>query len=187
MENIFFDKRDLKYCGSNVIIGKTVRIRRPELVSIGDNVIIDDFTYISCSMKVDKYTHISANNSFIGGKGFLSIGAFVNIAPGCQIVVGSNDYRGGGLVGPAIPDIVCGEVEIEDIVISNFALLACQTVVLPGVYIPEGMATGAMSLVKKAEYKAWTLYAGIPCVELGNRDGALMKEKAKILLGVGEV
>ena len=45
MENIFFDKSKLKYCGENVIIGKTVRIRKPEEVSIGDGTIIDDFTY----------------------------------------------------------------------------------------------------------------------------------------------
>ena len=46
-DNIFFNINDLKYCGKNVIIGKTVRIRYPHLVSIGDNCIIDDFTYIS--------------------------------------------------------------------------------------------------------------------------------------------
>ena len=51
MENLFFDKNDLKKCGTNVIIGKTVRIRYPHLVEIGDNVIIDDFTYISTSLK----------------------------------------------------------------------------------------------------------------------------------------
>ena len=44
-DNIFFNRADLKHCGSNVIIGKTARIRYPELVSIGDNVIIDDVRY----------------------------------------------------------------------------------------------------------------------------------------------
>ena len=43
-DNIFFNISDLKYIGKNVIIGKTVRIRQPEKVSIGDNTIIDDFT-----------------------------------------------------------------------------------------------------------------------------------------------
>ena len=56
MENIFFDKKDLLNCGENVIIGKTVRIRSPEKVSIGDNSIIDDFTYISGSIEIGQYT-----------------------------------------------------------------------------------------------------------------------------------
>ncbi len=61
--NIFFNIEDLKYCGDNVIIGKTVRIRKPELVSIDDNSIIDDFTYISGEIEIGKYVHISSSCS----------------------------------------------------------------------------------------------------------------------------
>jgi acetyltransferase-like isoleucine patch superfamily enzyme len=46
MNNVFFERSQLKHCGENIIIGKTMHIRYPELVSIGDNRIIDDFTYI---------------------------------------------------------------------------------------------------------------------------------------------
>ena len=55
----------LKKCGTNVIIGKTVRIRYPHLVEIGDNVIIDDFTYISTSLKIHSYVHISSGCKLI--------------------------------------------------------------------------------------------------------------------------
>ena len=41
MENIFFDRSKLKYCGENVIIGKAVRIRKPEDCIILDNTIIE--------------------------------------------------------------------------------------------------------------------------------------------------
>jgi hypothetical protein len=44
MENIFFDLKKLKYLGTGAIIGKTVRIRKPEEAIIGDYTIIDDFT-----------------------------------------------------------------------------------------------------------------------------------------------
>jgi len=50
MENIFFDRKDLLSCGEKKKKKKTVRIRNPERVSIGDNTIIDDFTYISGSL-----------------------------------------------------------------------------------------------------------------------------------------
>lgn len=182
MENIFFCVDDLKYCGVNVIIGKTVRIRKPHLVSIGDNCIIDDFTYIPCGITMGAYSHIGANCSFIGGQGFVTVGSFVNIAPGCQIVTGSNDYYGGGLVGPGIPVEYAGESVIEPVTIADHCLLACQTVVLPGVEMPEGMATGAMTLVKKAQYKAWTLYAGIPAKPIGSRDGSQILIRASELL-----
>jgi galactoside O-acetyltransferase len=182
MENIFFDKKDLKYCGENVIIGKTVRIRKPHLVSIGDNVIIDDFTYIPCGLEIGSYTHIGANNTFIGGAGFITIGSFVNIAPGCQIVTATNSYVGGGLVGPAIPSEYSGDAIVEEVSIGDHVLIGCQTIILEGSQIPEGMATGAMSLIKKKIYKPWTLYAGIPAKEISLRDGFLIKSQAEKLL-----
>ena len=61
MNNIYFDLNDLKKCGKNVIIGKTARIRYPELVSIGDNVIIDDFCYISTELQIKSNVHISSD------------------------------------------------------------------------------------------------------------------------------
>ena len=67
-ENIFFDLNKLKSLGKNVIIGKTVRIRYPELVEIGNNVIIDDFTYISTQLKLHSNVHISAGCKIIGGQ-----------------------------------------------------------------------------------------------------------------------
>ncbi|MGI8633881.1 MAG: hypothetical protein ACR2KZ_00620, partial [Segetibacter sp.] len=68
MDNIFFDVGKLKHCGKNVIIGKTARIRYPELVSIGDNCIIDDFTYISTCLELTENVHISSGTKIIGGR-----------------------------------------------------------------------------------------------------------------------
>jgi len=182
MENIFFDKRDLKYCGKNVIIGKTVRIRRPQDVVIGDNVIIDDFSYIPCALEVGSYTHIGASCSMIGGSGRITIGSFVNIAPSCQIITATNDYKGGGLVGPAIPAGFAGEAIVEPVVISDHVLMGCNTAVLPGVVMPEGMATGAFSLVTNQKYREWSLYIGIPVRFHCKRNGTEMRATAKILL-----
>lgn len=182
MENLFFDKRDLKYCGNNVIIGKTVRIRHPERVTIGDNVIIDDFAYIPCELEIGSYTHIGASCSMIGGPGKITIGSFVNIAPSCQIVTGSNDYKGGGLVGPAIPAEFAGESIIKPVIINDFALLGCNTTVLPGVVVPEGMSTGAFSLVTEQQYSEWTLYIGIPVKPYCVRNGSDMKKSAERLM-----
>lgn len=182
MGNIFFSKKDLKYCGENVIIGKTVRIRRPHLVSIGDNVIIDDFTYIPCSLDIGDYTHIGASTCFIGGAGMVRIGSFVNIAPSCQIVTATNDYYSGGLVGPTIPPEFGDDPIVSPVSVSSFVLLGCQTVVLPGTTLPEGLSTGAMTLLRNADYSPWTLYVGNPCRPLGQRDGTVMKRQAKRLM-----
>ncbi len=186
MDNLFFERSDLKSCGENVIIGKTVRIRKPEEVSIGNNVIIDDFTYISTSLEIGDYTHIGANNSIIGGKGHVKIGSFVNIAPSCQIVAGSNDYLGGGLVGPTIPSEFSGDALIGNINIGDHALFACNTTILPGVSIPEGMSTGAFTLVNDTKYEPWSLYVGVPAKYHKKRDGKKMIASANNLISKGK-
>ena len=66
-ENIFFDTARLKYRGQNVIIGKTVRIRYPHLVELHDNVIIDDFVFISTGLIMQDHTTIMPNCSLTGG------------------------------------------------------------------------------------------------------------------------
>jgi len=182
-ENIFFEQGKLKLRGKDSIIGKTVRIRRPELASIGRGSIIDDFSYISCRLDVGRYSHIGAGTHIVGGKlASVSIGDFANIAPSCQIIAGQHNYRGGGMMGPAIPEEYCAKGESEPVKIGDHALLGCGTVVLPGVEIPEGMATGAYTILKKMKYKPWTLYAGVGPRELGPRDGTeAMKQAEKMM------
>jgi galactoside O-acetyltransferase len=117
-----------------------------------------------------------------GAEAKIKIGNFVNIGPNCCFVGGQNNYRGGELVGPAIPKDYGGKSEIEPIIIDDHVLIGCNVVILPGVHLPEGVSVGAFSLLKKEVYKPWTLYAGIPARELGKRDGKKIKEQAEKLL-----
>ena len=168
--------------GNNTIISSHARIRKPSLCEIGHDSIIDDFCYISCALKLGNYSHIGANCTIIGGSGVVTIGDFVNIAPGCRIICASHDYIEGGLCGPCIPKEYQGESIVSDVVISDHVLLGCNTVVLPGAYLPEGMATGAMTLVGIQEYEAWTLYVGIPAYWRNKRLATSIQETAERMI-----
>ena len=148
--------------GRHTIISNHTRIRKPELCSIGHDSIIDDFCYISCALEIGNFSHIGANCTIIGGNGKVIIGDFVNIAPGCRIICASHDFIKGGLCGPCILPQYQGKSIVNDVVIADHVLLGCNTVVLPGAYLPEGMATGVMTLVQNSKYQPWTLYFGIP-------------------------
>lgn len=168
-ENIFFDHKRLAHCGSNVIIGKTVRIRYPELVFIGDNVIIDDFTYISTSLCLSQYVHIAAGSKLIGGrKAMISIGSFSSLAPNVVIAAGSDDYIG-GIASPLVPVQYKGNMQIGKIEIGNHCVVGANTTLLPNVKLDNGAAVGAQSLVK-SDLDAWKLYAGIPAKFIKDRD-----------------
>jgi galactoside O-acetyltransferase len=169
MENIFFDLSRLKKKGTNVIIGKTVRIRYPELVEIGDNCIIDDFTYISTSLIMEANVHISSGCKIIGGKDAKVVfGEFSTLAPGVVLAAGSDDYLE-GLATPMVSHELKGNVQIGTIVIGRHSIVGANSVVLPNVHFGTGAALGALSLVK-CNLNDWSLYAGIPAKLINKRN-----------------
>ena len=161
MTNIFFDKKKLKQCGSNVIIGKTVRIRYPHLVEIGDNVIIDDFTYISTSLHIASFVHISSGCKLIGGgKSLITFKKYSTLSPNVVLAAGSDDYVG-GIATPLIPEEYKGNVVYGEILINEHSIVGSNSTVLPNVLFGEGSVLGAQSLLK-TNTDEWSIYAGIP-------------------------
>ena len=178
MENIFFDKSKLKRCGSDVIIGKTVRIRYPELVEIGNNVIIDDFTYISTSLKLHSNTHISSGCKIIGGKNaFVEMFPFSTLAPNVVLSAGSDDYTD-GIATPMVPQKFKAGSIIGKIIINKHCIVGANSVVLPNVVFNEGSTLGALSLANK-DLEEYKVYAGIPAklLMVRNKKNILKLEK----------
>jgi galactoside O-acetyltransferase len=168
-DNIFFNISDLKSIGKNVIIGKTVRIRYPELVSIGDNCIIDDFTYISTELELVSNVHISAGCKIIGGRNSKVIfGQFSTLSPGVVIAAGSDDYEG-GIATPLVPMEFKGNVQYGAVSLGRHCIVGSNSVVLPNVVFEEGACVGALSLVNKS-LGAWKLYGGVPAKFLKDRN-----------------
>jgi len=168
-ENIFFDRSQLKACGENVIIGKTVRIRYPELVEIGDNVIIDDFTYISTALTIEGDVHIAAGCKLIGGRNSkVELRRFSTLAPNVVLAAGSDDYIS-GIASPLVPLEYKGQVQIGKIILGRHSIVGANSTVLPDVIFGDGAAVGAQSLIKM-DLDAWSLYAGTPAKKIKLRD-----------------
>jgi len=172
-DNIFFDRSKLKYCGNNVIIGKTVRIRKPEEVSIGDGTIIDDFTYISCGLTIGKNCHIASNVSISGGEGHLYIGNYTTISNHTSIHCSSSDYKKVSLDLPSVPKDKQFGGTISDIHIGDYVVVGAHSCILPQVNLPEGFACGAYTLVKNKKYLPYYLYTGIPAKSVCKRKGKI--------------
>jgi acetyltransferase-like isoleucine patch superfamily enzyme len=169
MENIFFDLKKLKAIGENVIIGKTVRIRYPELIEIGDNVIIDDFTYISTALKLHSNVHISSGCKIIGGKdSFVEMKEFSTLAPNVVLSAGSDDYIS-GIATPMVPLKYKANAVFGKIILNKHCIIGAGSVVLPNVMFEEGSCLGALSLANKTLHE-YTLHAGIPAKFIRNRN-----------------
>lgn len=179
MKNIFFDEKKLKFLGKNVIIGKTVRIRKPELVSIGDNTIIDDFTYISCPIKIGKHCHIGPGVTVNGGNTEINIGNFVDIGSNSTISTSSTNFLNASISSAAINKKYHFGSISEKIVIKDYVVIGSNCIILPGVLLPEGVASSSLTVLRKKKYLKWSLYSGFDGEFLVKRDNKEFLKKIK--------
>ena len=150
-----------KQIGKNVKIYPLAKILCPEVISIGSNVIIDDFVFImgGKETRIGDYVHIASFSSITGG-GIFVMEDFSGISSGCRIVTGTDDFSGEALTGPTLPTEF-RKVNRSFITIKKFAVLSVNVTVLPGVTVGEGAIVGANSLVTK-DVKPWTINVGSP-------------------------
>jgi len=154
--------------GQDVLIWPLAKIVDPEAISIGDSVIIDDFVFImgGKSTVIGNFVHIASFVSITGG-GEAVIEDFVGLSSGTRVFTGDDDYLGGGLTGPTIPEPY--RMPVRSFVrIGKHVIVGANTVILPGVTIGEGVAIGANSLIK-SDCEPWTIYVGSPAKPLRAR------------------
>jgi galactoside O-acetyltransferase len=176
-----FNLRHLKSCGADVRIASTVIIKHPELVSIGDHVAIDDFTYITTAIEIGSYVHIGPHCSIIGGRDALCcIRDFAGLSAGCRLICASDDYLGSGLTNPLVPAAYRAQVRSSPVVLEKHAVLGTNCVVHPGVTIGEGAAVGSMSLVTRS-LAPWYVYMGTPAKPYKKRDASTIVESEEAL------
>lgn len=154
-------------------------------LKIGSNSQIDDFVFFNCGEKsvLGSFVHIASFCSIIGG-GKLYVDHFAGFSAGCRIITGSDDFLGGGLTNPTVPEEYTN-VKKSTVRIGKHVILGTNVTVLPGVTIGEGAAVGAGALVRK-DLEPWTIYVGVDCKPLKTRpsDKILALEK-KLLADLG--
>lgn len=151
----------LSSVGQDVMVWPQAKIVAPEVISIGDSVIIDDFVFIMGGAKTEigSFVHIASFASVLGGGEFV-MEDFAGLSSGGRVYTGNDDYLGGCLTGPTVPFPY--RVPIRSFVhIKKHAIIGANTVILPGVVIGEGAAIGAGSVVTKS-CEPWTVYVGAP-------------------------
>jgi acetyltransferase-like isoleucine patch superfamily enzyme len=154
--------------GQDVVVWPHAKIVSPEVISLGDSVIIDDFVLLMGGARttIGSFVHLASFVSVVGGGEFL-MEDFAGISSGGRVYTGNDDYLGGYLTGPTVPFPY--RVPSRSFVhIKKHAIIGANTVVLPGVVIGEGAAIGAGSVVTK-ECEPWTIYVGSPARALRPR------------------
>jgi acetyltransferase-like isoleucine patch superfamily enzyme len=155
-------KKTLGYCGTNVYIGHNTIFANPKKVFLGDNVRIDPFCWITSGLETGNNIQITSHVVIGGGKEHVvKLGNWTFIGYGSKLFCASEDYSGEH--GPVNEFWGSNKIFRGDIEIKDFAGIASDCMLMPGVCIPEGCTIGAKSFVySKNELTPWSVWLGNP-------------------------
>jgi galactoside O-acetyltransferase len=154
--------------GQDVVIWPLAKIVAPEVISIGDSVIIDDFVFLMGGKRtaIGSFVHIAVGASVCGAGEFI-MEDFSGISGGVRIYTSNDDFSGNCLTGPTVPFPY--RIPFTSFVhVKKHAVIGAGSVVLPGVAIGEGAVVGACSLVRQ-DCEPWTFNVGTPAKPLPRR------------------
>lgn len=148
------------------IISPNIRVRYPDHFVIGDDSIVDDYSYFSTRITVGRGSHLASGLTIGGGvQHRFHLGDRSGIGAGTRIYVTSSDFIHGIVSADGKP------TTSGDVIFGNFTGIGCNSLVMPNNHIPEGVTIGAMSLVPSAyPFEPWTMYAGKPLKKIVPRD-----------------
>jgi dTDP-4-amino-4,6-dideoxy-D-glucose acyltransferase len=174
-----------KSVGKNVRISNKASFYNCANIEIGDSVRIDDFCVLSAGsggIKLGSYIHIGVFSSLIGSEK-IEINDFCNISSRVSIYSSSDDYSGSSMTNPMIPEGF-KVIFSASVILEKHVLIGSSSVVLPGVHLSQGVAIGAMSLVKDS-YSEFSMVAGIPAKKIKDRRKNLLKLEEEFLNKIG--
>lgn len=159
----------MRSCGLDVTIYPKAQIIRPQNISVGNSVIIDDFVFLDGGKqtRIGDFVHIAMFTSVAGGGTFI-MDDFCGLSGGVRVYTASEDYKGKWLTNPAVP-YPWRRPDRSFVHMKKHSLIGANSVVLAGVTIGEGAHVGALSLVNR-DLEPWTLYAGCPVRAVGRVD-----------------
>lgn len=167
-----------KSIGDNVLISRKASFYGIENISIDDNSRIDDFCVLSSSgtgeIKIGKNVHIAVYSCLIG-KEDINVNDYANISSRVSIYSSTDDFSGNYMTNPTVDERYTNVISIP-VFIGSYVVIGSGSVVLPGSYLSDGVAVGAMSLIKK-RYEEFIIVAGCPAVFIKKRS-----DKLKLLL-----
>lgn len=182
MNSLENDRVKFKKIGKDVRIWPLAKIIAPEVVSIGNAVIIDDFVFIQGgkTTRIGDFVHIASFSSCTGG-GKLILDDFSSISSGVRIFTGTDDVSGSTLVNSTVPKKYRKPIR-SFAHLKKHSFVGANAVVLPGVTIGEGAVIAPGSVVS-SDCLPWTIYVGNPARPIKKRPSKIILKLEKKLRG----
>jgi acetyltransferase-like isoleucine patch superfamily enzyme len=172
MSNEELEQVGFKSLGQGVRISRRASIYQPELMSVGDNVRIDDFSVISGRVVLGRNVFVAVHCNIAGGSEGAVLEDFSTLAYGCNVFSQSDDYSGETMTNSTVPTEYKNETK-RTVRIGRHVIVGTGSCVFPGVDIADGCSIGAMSLVNEST-EPWMIYVGSPARALRPRSRNLL-------------
>lgn len=166
--------------GKNVQVSDCAKFYGADRITLGDNVRVDDFCVFSAGtggIEVGKYVHVAVSSILIGA-GKITLSDFSNISSRVSIYSSSDDYSGTAMTNPTVPNGYTNVMH-ADVFLGKHVIIGSGSVILPGVTLEEGVAVGALSLVK-SNCDAFGIYAGNPVKRVKERKRDLLEYECRL-------
>ena len=170
-----------KSCGRRPAIGRSVVLRIPASISLGDGVVIDDFAVLDVRgiasrivledrVSIGRFTTIAAKGGELMLEKGVNVGSYCRIATQSRVVIGASTliaaycYIGPGNHQNADHSTPLIEREMENrggVTIGEHCWIGAHTTIMDGVKIGAGAIVGAHSLVRE-DVPAGATVAGAP-------------------------
>jgi dTDP-4-amino-4,6-dideoxy-D-glucose acyltransferase len=167
-DDVHVDATAIFYGASRIALGSHVRIDAGVVLSAGDGGIV-----------VGDHVHIAVR-VFMTGAARIELRSFAGVSAGTAIFSSNDDYRGGWLTGPTVPDDL-RNVTSAPVVIEEHAIVGAGSVILPGITIGKGAAVGALTLVRK-DVPPFAIVVGSRGEVIGERDRKLLELERELRL-----
>lgn len=161
--------------GKNVMLSDKASYYNCQNIRLGDSVRIDDFCVLSAGrdgIEIGSHIHIAVYCSLIG-RAKIRLDDFCNLSSRVSIYSSTDDFSGAAMTNPTVPAEFTN-VQYADVKIGRHVIIGSGSVVLPGVTLEEGVAVGALSLVK-GDCSAFGIYSGVPAKKVGERRRDLLE------------
>lgn len=155
--------------GKNVQIHRSVVLVNPEVIEIGSNVRIDAHSIITAKqpIKIGNFIHVGAAVHIFGTAG-VELHDYCGISSRVSIFTTTDDYNGGYLSNPTIPEMF-KKSRAEKVTVEKHVLIGCGSVIMPGVTLRFGCSIGALTFIRKT-VPSGLIVAGPKMEKVGNRN-----------------
>lgn len=170
------------YVGKNVSLSDKASFYNCGGISIDDNSRIDDFCVLSAGaggISIGKNVHIAVFCSLLG-RGRIEMHDFSGLSARVSLYSSSDDYTGRSMTNPTLPPQFTNVLH-ADVILGKHVIIGAGSIVLPGVVLEDGVAVGALSLVKKRCH-AFGVYSGNPARRVLERKRKLLEVEEDYLV-----